>query len=144
MTDQSFDDAPVAPSPAAAPSLMKGLVLACLVLTILSLVSHGYLWYLWRQDQAIKPVPVAPQPDPEWPALKTQVYQLSGDLEAIKKAVELYKAENEALQVEMKQWQDRQNAYRNEVEQQLQDYRDQSIQQQQTQDQHQKRNKVTW
>lgn len=93
----------------------------------------------------MQPIPVAPQPDPELHALKAQVDQLSDDLDAIKKAVELYKAENEAFQIEMKKWQDRQNTYRNEVEQQLQDYRDQSIQQQQQQQmQNQKRNKVTW
>lgn len=142
MTDQNANTLMMAPAPQAANPFIKGLVLASSLLVILSIVSNGYLWHLWRQDQAIQQV--LTQPNPELQALKIQVQALSGDLDQVKKTVELYQAANEALQEDLKQLRESQNVYENQVRQQLQDYREQSVQRQQQQMQNQKRNPVTW
>ncbi|MDQ5911636.1 MAG: hypothetical protein QG599_3734 [Pseudomonadota bacterium] len=151
MADENPDQADsmrVESAPSAMNPLMIGLIVVCFLLIFLSMGSNAYLWHLWRQDQAVSPL--LPQPDPQLQALQVQVQSLSSDLDQVKKTVELYKAVNDALKEEMKQLQDSQQTYRNEVQQQLQNYRDQSIQQQRQQPkqpqplQNQPRNPVTW
>lgn len=144
MTDENSDHAAskiTAPAPTTANSLMSGLLLVGLVLILLSIVSNGYLWHLWRQGQIQQ---ARPQFNPELHTLKTQIQALSGDLAQIKNAVELYKAENEAIRDKMKDeikmLQESQNTYKHQIQKQLQDLQDQSTQSMQNQ----KRNKITW
>ncbi len=150
MTDENSDQTDamhVESALGAMNPLMLGLIIVCFMLTLLSMGSNAWLWHLWRQDQATPP-PV-PQPGPELSALTIQVQVLSSDLEQVKKTVELHKAENDVLREEMQQLQDSQQAYRNQIQQQLQKDRDQAIQKQQQLRppqplQNQPRNPVTW
>jgi len=134
-------------APGAMNPLMVGLIVVCFLLIFLSMGSNAYLWHLRGQDQAVSPR--LTQPDPQLQALQVQVQSLSSDLEQVKKTVEFYKAANDTLREEMKQLQGSQQTYRNEVQQQLQNYRDQSTQQRQQPKppqplQNPPRNPVTW
>lgn len=135
--DSTIRIAPAAP--VAANPLVKSLALAGGLLIALSLVSNGYLWHLWRQDQAIQRV--LAQPNPELLALKAQVQTLSADLDQLKKNLELYQAQQATLREDMKKGQDSQNAFKHQIQRQLQQDREQSVRQQMPD---QRRNPVTW
>ncbi len=113
------------------------------LLIILSLISNGYLWHLWRQDQAVQQA--LTQLRPELLELKTQVQTLSSDLDQLKKAVEFYHAAQETLRQDLGKLREHQNTYQHSLQQQLQKQQAQSVQQQQQQQQQrQRRNPVTW
>ena len=141
LTDPNSDRAKpalVAPAPQTRPGANTVLAVLGGLLIILSLISNGYLWHLWRQDQAVQHA--LAQLRPELLELKNQVQSLSSDLDQLKKTVESYHTAQEALRQDLGKLREQQNTDRHWLQQQLQKQQAQSVQQQRQQ----QRNPVTW
>ncbi|MCP5158246.1 MAG: hypothetical protein H6974_06820 [Gammaproteobacteria bacterium] len=136
----------------APPTDRHWLFWAGLILLALSLVIHGALWYRWRQGavdrQDIAQIRLELKTLQTWQAdaqqgflLKADLKPLFQDLEPLKKTVERCQSDNAQLKEEMQRLQT-QKVDKAWIEQQLQDYKMQSVKQLQRQDQ--RNPKVDW
>ncbi len=136
--------------PLATSFLSKILLSLSLILALLSSASTAYLWSLWQQDQAMQSAR-SPPANAEVRVLQDRIAALSSDLEQVKKALDVFKAEDEAIlhrmQVDARALYESHNIYKDQIQKQLQslkESRNPPIQPVKIKIEKRNRSKVTW